>query len=333
MYSLGDGVPKDEAKAVNYFCDSANLEHAEARCQLGLMYEKGLGVERDVGKAFDLFTQAASQDNANAQFELGRMYAGGIVIAKDDDKAMKLFSKAAKQGLHIAQLALVFFYANGAEKNKDLYLASYQLLKSGLQPDGESINLYGFSSDNSDISNLVKLFPGILVKFPEFNKVKSVVFDYNDISEDKFSAIGELIRSNTALISLCLMGGKLKNDDALLLAKALENNTTLIELTYVGHIDENIDAQILKSLEQNRYIAKLRQYRLDHPVKRSDVLPLEVLEILVDKMIVSYLKSGHSLKDTVNAINEFLVSASINGIIMDLKEIEKYSPKPFFSWW
>ena len=140
-------------------------------------------------------------------------------------------------------------------------MASYQLLKSGLQPDGKSINLYGFRSDNSDISNLVKLFPGVLVEFPEFNKVQSVVFDYNDISEDKFSAIGELIRSNTTLLSLRLMGGYLKNEDARLLAQALENNTTLIELSYAinldNKIDENIDAEILKSLERNRSIAKL----------------------------------------------------------------------------
>ena len=58
---------------------------------------------------------------------------------------------------------------------------------------------------------------------------------------------------------------------------------------------------------------------LDYPIKQSDVLPLEVLEILVDKMIVSYLKSGHSFEDTVNAINEFLVSAGINSVMMDLK--------------
>ena len=337
MYRLGDGVPKDDAKAVNYFRDSANLGHADAQVQLGLMYEKGQGVDCDKIKAFDWYLKAASQDNANAQFELGRMYANGTVVLKDDDQAFKWLSKAAKQGLHVAHIALSQFYANGPEKKKDLYLASYQLLKSGLQPDGKSIILYGFRSDNSDFSNLVKLFPGVLVEFPEFNKVQSVVFDYNDISEDKFSAIGELIRSNTTLLDLRLMGGYLKNEDARLIAQALENNTTLIELSYVSNlenkIDENINAEILKSLEQNRSIAKLRQYMLDHPIKRSDVLPVEVLEILVDKMIVSYLKSGHSLKDTVNAINEFLVSASINGIMMDWKEIKKHSPKPFFSWW
>lgn len=57
------------------------------------------------------------------------------------------------------------------------------------------------------------------------------------------------------------MGGYLKNEHARLIAQALENNTSLIELSNVNNlenkIDENIDAEILKSLEQNRSIAKL----------------------------------------------------------------------------
>ncbi len=42
------------------------------------------------------------------------------------------------------------------------------------------------------------------------------------------------------------MGGHLKNDDALLFAKALENNTALIELIFLGQVDENIETQLLK---------------------------------------------------------------------------------------
>lgn len=323
MYYFGDSIPKDDIQALNYFRESADRGHSDSQCQLGLMYEKGLGVERDEKKAFDLFLKAAHKDNANAQFEVGRMYANGTVVVKDDDQALKWISKAAKQGLHLAKLALAHFYTNGPEKNKDLYSASYQLLQSGLQPDGKSINLYGFRSVNSNTSNLVKLFPVVLEKFPEFEKVRSLVFNYNDVSDENFSCIGELIRSNTTLLSLCLTSGKLKNDDARLLAQALENNTTLIEFTSVGQIDKNIHDQILKSLKQNRSIAKLRKYMLDHPIKRSDVLPIEVLEILVDKMIVSYLKSGHSYKYTVNAINEFLVSSGINSVFNDLEKINK----------
>jgi capsular exopolysaccharide synthesis family protein len=228
-------------------------------------------------------------------------------------------SKAAKQGHRIAQFSLASFHAKNSEKNNDLISSGYQLLKSGLHPDSKSIILYGLPGIDSDISGLVKLFPEILVKFPEFKQVNSIVFNYSYISAEKFSAIAELVRSNTALVNLCFMGNKLKNDDALLLAKALENNTALIELTFLGQIDENIENQLLKSLGQNRSIAKLRQYMLDHPIKRSDVLPLEVLNIIIDKMIVSYLKRGHSFDYTKIAIEEYLVSVAINSVSIDLK--------------
>ena len=317
MYGSGDGVSEDDAIAVNYFRDSANLGHADAQVQLGLMYVQGRGVECDEYEAFDWFLKSAKQDNADAQFVVASFYAVGTVVEKDVDQALEWLSKAAKQGHRIAQFSLASFHAKNSEKNNDLISSGYQLLKSGLHPDSKSIILYGLPGIDSDISGLVKLFPEILVKFPEFKQVNSIVFNYSYISAEKFSAIAELVRSNTALVNLCFMGNKLKNDDALLLAKALENNTALIELTFLGQIDENIENQLLKSLGQNRSIAKLRQYMLDHPIKRSDVLPVEVLDILVDKMIVSYLKSGHSLNDTINAINEFLVSAGINDIMMD----------------
>jgi hypothetical protein len=82
---LGDGVLKDDAKAVNYFRDSANLGHEDAQVQLGLMYEKGRGFDSDEKKAFDLFLNAAHEDNTNTQFEVGRMYLDGTVVVKDDD--------------------------------------------------------------------------------------------------------------------------------------------------------------------------------------------------------------------------------------------------------
>ena len=319
MYQTGDGVPKDELQAVNFFLDSADLGNADAQLELGYMYAKGMGVERDEKKACEWYLKAASQDNVDAQFELGLIYRTGNVVDKDIDQSIQWFSKAAKQGLHVAQLALVATYFTGPEKYKNPILSCYWLLKSGLHKDSQSIELHSFRISVPTFSSLVKLFPEVLVKFTEFKKVRSIQFRNIDVSDQGFLSVGELIRANTALEFLIFSGGKFKNANAIILAQSLEKNTTLIELSYVGEIDENIKDQIFKSLEQNRSIAKLRKYMLDYPIKQSDVLPLEVLEILVDKMIVSYLKSGHSFEDTVNAINEFLVSAGINGVMMDLK--------------
>jgi TPR repeat protein len=331
MFCQGDGIPKDDTQAVNYFRNSADLGNTDAQWQLGLMYEKGQGVKRDESKAFDWYLKAAHKDNANAQFEVGRMYAVGTVVAKDDDQAFKWLSKAAMQGLHIAQIALVDFHTKSSEKNIDLYLASYQLLKSGLQPDGKFIRLFDFRSGYSDISKLVKLFPVVLVKFPEFGKVKSLVFNYKDFSDDEYSSIGELIRSNTTNLELVLLCGAIKDDCAHKLAQALEKNTSIISFTS-NRINYNINDQILKSIGKNNSIARLRQHKLGRPINYSDILPLEVLEIIVDKMIVSFIKSDHSIADTIHAINEFLICSGINSITTDLEKINKASPKGYFSW-
>jgi TPR repeat protein len=319
MYFMGDGVPKDDHQAANYFRDSAYFGHADAQCQLGLMYEKGLGIERDESKAFDWYFKAAIQDNAIAQFELGRMYSAGIAVTKDDDQAFTWFIAAAKQGLQSAQLALFSYYTSGPDKQKDLYLASYWLLKSGLQADGKSINLQGLTRISSNFSTLVKLFLDVLVKFPEFEQVQSLQVNYNDVKDENFTSISEFIRSNTTLLTLSFTGSKLKDNDARILAQALDKNSTLITFNYIGEIDESIEDQILNSLEQNKLIPKLRRYMLDHPIKRSDILPLEVLDIMVDKIIVAYLKSGHSFEYTKTAVEEYLVSVAINSVSIDLK--------------
>lgn len=332
MYCLGDGVPKDDAQAVNCFRNSAHLGNTDAQWQLGLMYEKGQGVDRDECKAFDWYLKAAHKDNANAQFEVGRMYAIGTVVTKDDDQAFKWLSKAAIQGLHIAQIALVDFHTKSSEKTIDLYLASYQLFKSGLKHEGKTICLYGRQGFKSNISSLIKFYPEILLKFPEFKHVESMKIDYADFGDDKFSSSVELIQSNTTILELTLHGGALKNDDARIFAKALENNTNLISLMLCGLSDKNIEDQISKSLGKNESIVRLRQHKLRYPIKYSDVLPLEVLENIVDKMIVLFIKSDYLINDTIHSINEFVLCSGINSITTDLEGINKVSPKGYFSW-
>jgi hypothetical protein len=104
------------------------------------------------------------------------MYANGTVVVQDDDQAFNWLSKAAKQGLKIAQSALVGFYTNSSEKNKDLYWASYWLMKSCLQPDGKSIDLRDCNINSSVIDSLDTFFPKLLAEFPEFNQVESIKY-------------------------------------------------------------------------------------------------------------------------------------------------------------
>jgi hypothetical protein len=55
----------------------------------------------------------------------------------------------------------------------------------------------------------------------------------------------------------------------------------------------------------------------NHPIRRSDVLPLEVLALTVDQMIIACLKSGQSKKQAIDAIEEFLACVRANSIKFD----------------
>jgi len=119
MHEKGQGVPKDERKAVLCYEEAAAQGLAEAQFNLGAMYEEGRGVPKDERKAVLCYQQAADQGFANAQFNLGLMYANGEGIPKDERKAVEFFEKAAAQGLANAQFNLGFMYANGRGVSKD----------------------------------------------------------------------------------------------------------------------------------------------------------------------------------------------------------------------
>ena len=67
MYAKGNGVAKDEAKALKWFRLSAEQDHGGALLNLGLMYQDGRGVAADKVKAVSCFRAAAEQGNAEAQ--------------------------------------------------------------------------------------------------------------------------------------------------------------------------------------------------------------------------------------------------------------------------
>jgi hypothetical protein len=109
---------------------------------------------------------------------------------------------------------------------------------------------------------------------------------------------------------------------ALMLAQSLAFNTTLTELIFDDEygFDATIYNDIKASLAQNVVIAELRDHMKNNPIARSDELPLEVLDIIVDDMIVKAGKAGKTKEATIAAIDEFLLSASQQTLKDDLKK-------------
>lgn len=119
MYGRGDGVPNDDAKAMEWWQKAAAQGNADAQIFLGWMYYSGNGIPKDAAKALEWYQKAAAQGDVDAQLNLGMMYANGEGVPKDFAKAMEWWRKAAAQGDVMAQVFLGEAYLNDDDVPKD----------------------------------------------------------------------------------------------------------------------------------------------------------------------------------------------------------------------
>jgi TPR repeat protein len=120
LYATGQGVKKDEKEAAEWYRKAADQGHAPAQASLGWMYANGQGVGKDEKRAVALFRQAATQNFAEGQYALGWMLANGFGTKKNNEEAARWYREAAKKGLDKAQhqLGLSYVYGRGVEKNE-----------------------------------------------------------------------------------------------------------------------------------------------------------------------------------------------------------------------
>jgi TPR repeat protein len=120
MYADGDGVPRDDLRAFEYFSRIANshadeppgtrqaLMVADAFVALGRYYLKGIPnstIKSDPARARAMFAYAASYfGDADAQYELGRLYLDGK--PSDEHEAARWLLLAATKGHCRAQVVL-----------------------------------------------------------------------------------------------------------------------------------------------------------------------------------------------------------------------------------
>src|SRR5579863_3189280 len=120
MYADGDGVPRDDLRAFNYFSEIANTHPDEAPgtpparfvanafVALGHYYLSGIPnsqIEADPDRAREMFDYAATYfGDADAQYELGRLYLNGK--PSDPHQAARWFLLAATKGHCRAEIAL-----------------------------------------------------------------------------------------------------------------------------------------------------------------------------------------------------------------------------------
>ena len=339
MYQLGEGVKKDDAQALDWYRKAAAQGHANAQCNLGLMYAYGIGVDQDHTQAVNWYRKAADQGDAGAQFNLGSMYEFGLAVEKDYAQSLDWYSKAAAQGYAEAQLIMASAFHKGLGVKKDILQATYWMLRSA--HDGKRSRPFPAIREfiQNFYSDVIQCIPAALMTFPEFKYIKTISFKKIELYEQDFLSIGQMIRANPNLKGLNLKDQFITDADALILSQSLAFNTTLTEIIFDDRYNFNatIFDQIKASLAQNVIIAKLRErlkgrlitgpnglpIRVPY-ITRSDELPLEVLEIIVDNMIVEASKVGKDKKAIIAGIDEFLLSVSRETLKYDFSVMSKH---------
>lgn len=97
MYLRGQGVPKDQRKALTYLTPAAGRGNSVAQRYLGMMYHRGNGVVQDFQTSFDWYYLAAEQGDVLAQYSLGSTYSVGRGVPKNNLLAHMWFNISASQ--------------------------------------------------------------------------------------------------------------------------------------------------------------------------------------------------------------------------------------------
>jgi len=304
-YENGSGVKQDYIEAETLYRQAAKQGHAGAMRQLGMMYEYGNGVKKDTAYSVTWYQKAASHDDAHAQTKFGLMLMNGHGVNKDEAMAVSWYHKAAEKDHRPAQEELAAAYRAGLGVKKDDKLATYWVLKSSFK-DGVA------DLDTTRFLDLLDFIPCTLKDFSEFKNLTTISISSLLIETENFISIANLIRANTYLQVINLSQCIISDRSALLLIKALENNTTLTLLNInPALIDVSLYATIKTMLAQNITIAELRKYVKNYFIKNSNHLPLEVLDMIIDRTIVAYIKSGQSKESTQKAIDELMLNSTI----------------------
>ena len=119
IYEVGEGVPIDKKKALKWYRESADQGNYFAQFRLGYMFEIGGGVPEDKAEAVRWYLLSADQGYAWAQLSLGAMYRNGEGVSVDKAEAIKWYRASAKQGNALAQYALGEMYRNGGGVDED----------------------------------------------------------------------------------------------------------------------------------------------------------------------------------------------------------------------
>jgi TPR repeat protein len=160
MYAAGDGVPRNELRAFQYFSRIAN-SHADdspheprarfvanAFVQLGHYHLAGIPntpIKADPDRAREMYYHAATYfGDPDAQYALGRLHLDGTGGPKDPRQASRWLNLAAQKGQHRAQALLghLIFKGEGVPRQAARGLMWLTLAREGAAGEKWVVEMY-----------------------------------------------------------------------------------------------------------------------------------------------------------------------------------------------
>lgn len=134
LYYVGQGVAKNDVRAVFWYHKAAQQGIKIAQYNLGWMYDNGIGIRKNEDEAVYWYLKAAQQGYAEAQYQLGRIYEirGGTI--KNNQVSLSWYQQAAEQGLENARDALERLRTAKVEQDSEIDQQQSQLGKIPLPP-------------------------------------------------------------------------------------------------------------------------------------------------------------------------------------------------------
>jgi TPR repeat protein len=99
LYSNGQGVPKDDAQARQWYEKASVQGHVDAQVNLGMLLDYGRGGPQDFKMAVRWYLRSANQGNELAQRKLGLLYERGDGVQQDFVQAYMWYKLGAASGV------------------------------------------------------------------------------------------------------------------------------------------------------------------------------------------------------------------------------------------
>jgi len=142
LYIDGTGVPQNFSEAMKLYVPLAQKNNALAVYKIGLMYVRGdHTVPRDYAKAMQWYQRAAELGFARAQNDIGHLLEQGLGVPKDVAAAAKWYRVSAEQGWSKGQVNLARLHEDGqgvAEDRKEAFYW-YRLAKDSREADDRNL--------------------------------------------------------------------------------------------------------------------------------------------------------------------------------------------------